>query len=427
MEQYEPYTSLGLALLSGLLIGLEREQSRPAVDPRRAFLGGIRTYPLIALTGAAATLLSKSLGPAPLVVSGLALAMLLSLSYWRDSTAGHAGITTESSALLTFLLGALAMAGDAVGPLERRVFVVASIAVVTTMLLSAKTMLRELTTRISRDDIIATLKFLAIAVVILPVLPNEPLGPYGVLNPFRTGVLVTLIAGVGFVGYLAIRMLGSGRGMLLTGAVGGLVSSTAVTLAAAGRAKQTPVLAGVAALSVLVASTVMFVRLLAVLVAVEMSLFRALLLPLGVMAGVALLGTGLLYFREGRSAAAPSTVTLHNPFELSSALKFGALFIVVMVVSRWAQTTFGAGGAYVTGVLAGFTDVDAISLSMANLVKSGEVELNVARTTVVLATCSNTVAKSTLALTLGGVAMGVRVALVSAAVLASGLIVIALQ
>lgn len=424
MERYEPYISLGLAGLTGMLIGLEREHSRPPPEQKRAFLGGVRTYPLIALIGAAGMLLAPRLGPWPLVVAGLTLAALLAMSYWRDADTGHTGITSEASALLTFLLGALALAGDSVGPFQVRVFVVASVGVISTVLLSAKPELREFSSKLSRDDVLATLKFLLVAVVALPVLPNEPHGPWGVLNPFRIGMLVTLIAGVSFVGYVAIRLLGSGRGMLVTGAVGGLVSSTAVTLAAAGRARQTPALAGVAGLSVLVASTVMFPRLLAVLAAVEQTLFRSLVLPLGVMAATAALGTTALYLREGRQSPAQAPVEVRNPFELSSALKFGALFIVVLLVSRWAQATFGASGAYVTGFLAGLTDVDAISLSMANLLKSGEVELDVARTTVVLATCANTLSKTGLALALGGVTMGVRVGLVSALTLVAGLIAV---
>jgi uncharacterized membrane protein (DUF4010 family) len=421
MERYEPYISLGLALLSGMLIGLEREHSRPPPEEKRAFLGGIRTYPLISLLGAAGMMLAPRLGPWPLVVAGACLTVLLGLSYWRDADTGHTGITSEASALLTFLLGALALSGDSVGRFEVRVFVVASIAVISTVLLSAKTELREFSSKLSRDDVIATLKFLLVAVVALPVLPNEAYGPWGVLNPFRIGVLVTLIAGVGFVGYVAIRLLGSGRGMLVTGAVGGLVSSTAVTLAAAGRARQSPALAGLAGLSVLVASVVMFFRLLAVLAAVEVSLFRATLLPLGAMGAAAMLGTAALYFREGKHGTTQAPVDVKNPFELSSALKFGALFIVVLLVSRWAQSTFGTSGTYVTGVLAGLTDVDAISLSVANLVKSGELELDVARTTVVLAVGANTLSKTALALALGGKVMGARVALVSAVTLAVGL------
>ncbi|MFT3706149.1 MAG: DUF4010 domain-containing protein [Archangium sp.] len=423
MERYEPYTSLGLALLTGLLVGLEREHSRPTAESKRSFFGGIRTYPLIALTGAATAMLAHTFGAWPLAVGALALIVLLAIGYWRDSNEGHAGVTSELSAMLTYFLGALAMSADAVGPFERRVFVVSSIAVVSTILLSAKTELRQLSSKISRDDVIAALKFLLVAVVALPVLPNEAYGPWGALNPFRIGVLVTVIAGVGLVGYVAIRLLGSGRGMVLTGAVGGIVSSTAVTLAAAGRAKQTPALAKVAALSVLVASSVMFVRLLAVLAAVEAKLFRAVLLPIAVMGAVMLAGTLYYYVRSGRPAAETQDVKIDNPFELTSALKFAALFVGVLLLSRWAQTTFGSSGAYVTGALAGLTDVDAISLSMANLVKNGEIELHVAQITVVLAVCANTLAKSVLALALGGVAMGRVVGVVSAASLVAGLLI----
>ncbi|MDP1827163.1 MAG: DUF4010 domain-containing protein [Archangium sp.] len=424
MERYEPFVSLALAALAGLLIGLEREQSRPTDEEKRPFLGGIRTYPLIGLLGAVAMMLSKAVGPWALVTAGLGLATLLALSYWRDSQAGHGGITSEASALLTFFLGAFSLATEVVSPVTSRVFVVASIAVISTLLLSGKTELRQFSSKLSRTDVIATLKFLVVAVVALPVLPNEPLGPYGVLNPFRIGVMVALIAGIGFVGYVAMRLWGAGRGMLVTGAVGGLASSTAVTLAAAARARQAPALAKLSALAVIIASTVMCVRLLVVLFIAEPSLGKQLIIALGTMAAVGLASTAFLYFRGDHKGGESGAVALENPFELSSALKFGALFVVVLIVSRWAQATFGTGGAYVTGLLAGTTDVDAISLSMANLVKTGEIELQVARNTVVLAAVSNTVVKAVMAMVLGGGVMGRRVVAVSALMLAAALIVV---
>lgn len=423
MERFEPYTSLGLSLLVGLLLGVEREQSRPR-EAGRAFFGGIRTYPLVALTGAVATLLSGQLGPWPLVVGGAGLVTLLAVGYFRDSSAGHPGATTELSALLTYLLGALS-AADVIQPFEKRVFIIAAVAVVATVLLSLKPQLQRFTSTLSNEDVFATLKFLVLAVVILPLLPDQGFGPWEVLNPFSIGVFVCLIAGVDFVGYLAMRFLGANRGMLVTGAIGGLASSTAVTLAAAGRAKETPLIAPLAAISALVASSVMFARLLVVLAAVEARLMQSLLLPMGVMAAVMLGGTGLVYFREGRRHQAASEVKLSNPFELSAALKFGAFFVGVLLVSRWAQQTFGSGGSYVTGALAGLTDVDAISLSMARLVKSGQVDVQVARTTVVIAASANTVTKSLMALVLGGRAMGVRVGVVSVVALVAGLVLIA--
>ena len=424
VERYEPFVSLALAVSAGLLIGLEREQSRPAVEEKRPFLGGIRTYPLIALLGAVGLMLSKEVGPWALVTVGAGLAVLLSLSYWRDSAAGHGGITSEASALLTFLLGAFSVADGVLAPVTARVFVVASIAVISTLLLSGKAELRQFSSRLSRSDVIATLKFLVVAVVALPVLPNEPLGPYGALNPFRIGLMVALIAGVGFVGYVAMRLWGAGRGMLVTGAIGGLASSTAVTLAAAARARQAPALAPLSALAVIIASTVMFARMLVVLFIAEPRLGQSLALPLAAMGAVGLGSTIFFYFRGQHRAAEPGAVVLENPFELSSALKFGALFVLVLVVSRWAQDRFGTSGAYVTGVLAGATDVDAISVSMANLVKSGAIEVPVARNTVILAACSNTVVKAIMTVVLGGAAMGKRVVAVSALMLAAGLIVV---
>ena len=424
MDRYEPFVSLVLALLAGLLIGLEREQSRPTPETQRTFLGGIRTYPLIALLGALSLMLSKAVGPWALVTAGLGLSVLLALSYWRDAAAGHTGITSESSALLTFFLGAFSVAHEVLAPLATRAVVVASIAVISTLLLSGKAELRQFTTRLSRNDVIATLKFLVVAVVALPVLPNEPLGPYGVLNPFRIGVMVTLIAGVGFVGYVSMRLWGAGRGMLLTGAIGGLASSTAVTLSSAANARKNPTLAKVSALAVIIASTVMCGRLLGVLLVAEARLGRELVFALSAMAAVGLASTLFFYLREERKDGAASVVALENPFELSSALKFGALFVVVLVVSRWAQNSFGNSGAYVTGLLAGTTDVDAISLSMASSVKAGEIDLHVARNTVVLAVCSNTVVKAVMAMVLGGGAMGGRVVAVSAGMLIAGIAVV---
>lgn len=426
MQQYEPYVSLALALAAGLLVGLEREQSRPPGEGRRGFLGGIRTYPLMALLGAVGVMLTKAVGPWALVVAGLGLSVMLAINHWRDAETGHPGLTSEASALLTFLFGGLALADTVIPQVERRIFVVASLAVATTVLLSTKAQLREFSTRVSKDDVIATLKFLLVSVVVLPILPNEPHGPYGVLNPYHIGFMVLLIAGIGFVGYVAMRLWGHGRGLLVTGAVGGLVSSTAVTLAASARAKATPALAGLASLAVIVASTIMFARILVAAFVVERSLFTPLVPPLAAMGVTGLVLCAVMYFRQARAPSEGTTVALTNPFELSSAVKFAAFFIVILLVSRWASESFGEGGTYVTGALAGLTDVDAITLSMANLVKSGAIDVKVASRTVVIAACTNTLVKGGMAMVLGGAVFGRRVLLAFAVVLAVGLVVLAL-
>ncbi|PZR18773.1 MAG: hypothetical protein DI536_02520 [Archangium gephyra] len=424
MEHYEPYISLGLALLAGLLVGLEREQSRPPENEDTFFFGGIRTYPIIALVGAMGALLHRDVGPLPLLVGGLGVVVLTGISYFRDSSEGRAGITSEVSALLTFFLGAFSVAEGVIASIQTRVFVVASVAVASTLLLSARAELRTLTAKLSKEDVLATLKFMVVAIVVLPLLPSEDLGPYGALNPFRIGVMVTMIAGVNFVGYVAIRWLGAGRGMLLTGAVGGFASSTAVTLAASARAKETPELAPLSALSVIIASTVMFVRLLALLWVTSAELGRSLAIPMLVMAGVSAGFVVFFYLRERKTKNDSGNVKLSNPFELLSALKFGAFFVVVLVASRWAQQQFGSAGSYVTGALAGLTDVDAISLSMANQMKTGTVELPVADLTVVIATAANTIVKAGMSLVLGGRIMGLRVGLAFGVTLIAGIVTV---
>jgi len=404
MQGYEPYPSLLLALFAGLLIGLDREKTGSAGS-----VGGIRTFPIIALIGACAMLLSRTLSAWPLVVGGGGLAALLVVAYQKDAASGLPGITTQASAMLTYLLGALALGEGIIDPLSRRVFVVLSLAVATTLLLSSKSLLSNLSARVTKDDVIATLKFLIVAVVILPVLPDQEHGPYGVLNPFRIGLMIALIAGIGFVGYIAMRALGQGRGLLLTGAIGGLVSSTAVTMAAAARARAHPALARASALAVIIASTIMFARVLVEVFVVERPLFAALIVPLGAMAAVGLSFCAFEYLRGREELGESGSVELTNPFELGAALKMGLLYVVILVVTRWASVTFGDRGSYVAGALAGLTDVDAITLTMANLAKTGAVDPHVASRTIVLAAVANTMVKGTLSLVLGGKALGLKV------------------
>src|SRR5512146_652224 len=250
--------------MAGLLIGLERERSKPSDESRLAFLGGARTHPLLALVGGTSMLVARETGVVAVVVPFAALVALLALNYagevWRDV---HRGITSEAAFLLSFLLGVLALTR---GVLEERqkVFVVASIAGVATFLLSAKPTLHPLAKRISTEDVAGTLKFLIVAVVVLPLLPDRTYGPLDVLNPFQVGVLMVLISGLSFAGYAAIRLLGPRKGLGLTGLLGGLVSSTAVTLSMARRAKERPEIEDSAALAVMLASTVMFARILVI-------------------------------------------------------------------------------------------------------------------------------------------------------------------
>ncbi|MCA9595234.1 MAG: MgtC/SapB family protein [Myxococcales bacterium] len=422
MHDLDALLSLGLALLLGLLIGFEREQSAPDdhEERRRTFVGGARTYPLVALAGALTMLLRPVVGVSLVVAGFLVLCAFLGISYWDEMRRrGDRGLTSEAAFMITYLLGALS-SSPVFEPLERRAIVLAFVAVVVTVVLSVKPRLHALAERASKDDVFATLKFLIVAVVVLPLLPNEPFGPYGVLNPFKIGLMVVLIAGIDFVGYVAVRALGAGRGLGLTGIVGGLASSTAVTLSVSRRAKEDPSLRPSCTLAVVTASTVMVPRVLLEVSVVHRPLLSQLWIPLGAMTLGGAIAIGFLYKQSGDVAPKSQKLELSNPFELSSALKWGLIFTIVLFASRLAHELLGESGTYLAGLVAGASDVDAITLSMASLAKGGSVDPRVAVTTIMIGAAANTIVKGVMATVIGGWRYGRIVAAAFGGMMVSG-------
>jgi uncharacterized membrane protein (DUF4010 family) len=422
MSQLELLLSLALALAIGLLIGLEREQSAPeaAEQQRGSFLGGARTYPLVALAGALSALFTPHAGPWLMLIVVAGLFLFLALSYADDIRGGKdRGLTSEVAFIVAFLLGALAGSPSVLPSLAERALVLLSAAILVSLALSLKPPLHAMAKQATKDDVFATLKFLVIAVVILPLLPNHTYGPLEVLNPFKIGLMVVLIAGIDFVGYVLLRVLGPGRGLGVTGLVGGFASSTAVTLSMSNRAREEPKLAGACALAVITASTVMCPRLLLAVAVVNPQLIPGLGPPLIAMALAGAAAAWVLYRRSGKVRDTGDGLKLANPFELSSALKWGALFTAVLFLSKLATEQLGSRGSYVAGLLAGTTDVDAIALSMASLAK-GAIEPQVAVTTIIIGAASNTVTKGVLATVIGGVNYGKRVLIAFGAMIAAG-------
>jgi uncharacterized membrane protein (DUF4010 family) len=427
VDAYEPFVSLGLAAAAGLLIGLERERSRPSDESRLSFLGGARTHPLLSLAGGVSTLAAREVGAVAVAIPFGALVLLLGLSYagevWRDR---HRGITSETAFLLSFLLGALAATHGVFASSTQKVFAVASAAVVATFLLSAKPTIHPLVRRVSTEDAAATLKFLVVALVVLPLLPDRSYGWLGVLNPFQIGMVMVIISALSFAGYAASRLLGPRRGLGVTGLVGGVVSSTAVTVSMATRAKERPEIADPAALAATLASTVMFARVLVLMAVVNPGLTRDLAFPMlaASIGGVA--ATGVLWLRSGRARAKGEAVALSNPFELGAALTFALLFAVILLGSKAATVYLGTAGTYAAGLLAGSTDVDAITLSMSKLSRDGGVSADVAVTTIFLGTASNTLMKGVIAAVVGGWSFGRKVLGAQLAMLAAGAVGVAL-
>lgn len=424
MSFEEIFIGFVVAIAAGALIGLERQQDKD-VDQRLS-LGGVRTFPLIALAGALAALVSHAMGIGVIIVALFVTGAFLSIAYHHEWTMKRApGITTPLAALITFILGALALLpGLPLDRVHRYLLIVASASVVMA-LLSFKEPLHRAITHLSDDDIYATAKFVILALVVLPLLPNLPMGPYAVWNPFRIGLMVVLIAAISFLGYVLTRIVGPKRGLTTTGILGGLVSSTAVTLGIAHHVRHSPDAAALGALSILGASSTMFARMLVIVAIINPLLLPALLWPLGTMLIAGFGGMLLLYVTSQESGAAKTPITHRNPFELRSALQFGALYAIVLVIAKWGETAMGHVGLLVSSTLAGVTDVDAITLSIMQFHQEGLLT-QIAATAVTLAALTNTAVKGVLAAWIGGLTLGRQIAPTMVAMLSLGILVLTL-
>jgi uncharacterized membrane protein (DUF4010 family) len=385
----------GAALGLGLLLGLERERKRDA----ELLFGGVRTFALIALLGAVGAFMERELYQGWFVlVAFVAVGALVVVSYGMTAARGEVGITTEVTALLAFIVGALCG--------WSHIDVAAVATVVCLLLLTLKDYLHRLARRVELADVEATLTFAVISVIFLPLLPNETFGPppLNVINPYKIWLMVVLIAGLNFLGYLLVKMLGNEHGLVVTGLLGGLVSSTAVTLSFSQRSRQEPTMSSAFVLAIVVAWTIMFLRVVVIVGMVNFSLAGNLALTLGLMTAAGLL-VSLELWRRSRFHGKGMVTAGTNPFELGEAIKFGLLFGVVTVVAKAAEVYLGETGLYIAGAVAGLTDVDAISLSMANLAAAEQESLKVAARTIVIAVVSNTLTKTGMAVFFGAPAL----------------------
>jgi len=397
VEQADVFYRFGAALAIGFLVGLQREYAHGGPD--KEIFAGERTMALMGLVGCAAALIADLLA-SPWVFVGIiaSLCALIAISYFVTAWRGELGLTTEVAALVTILAGALCYWGY--------LALAAAIAVATTVLLSLKLETDKLVRRITREDVYATLKFAVITAIVLPVLPNQTFGPtpLDVLNPYSIWLMVVFISGISFLGYVLIKVVGPRQGIGLTGLLGGLVSSTAVTLSFAQRSQREAELAKPLALGIMVAWTMMFARVVAEVAALNRPLLVVMWVPMLASSAVGLGYCVYLYLSQRSDEK--GDVTFSNPFELGPAIKFGLIYVAILLISKAAQTYFGTTGVYVSSVVAGLTDVDAITLSMAELSGSaGGVTLSTAARAIVLAAMSNTAVKGGVVLTSGSAAL----------------------
>ncbi|MEF8785386.1 MAG: MgtC/SapB family protein [Haloarculaceae archaeon] len=399
-----------LAFGIGALIGLEREQSESG-----GIFAGSRTFPLFALVGA----IVQAFFPAMLPVALAALAVPLTVAYaGKVLTRDDIGLTTLTAALLTVLLGAMTVHS------ERGAVFAIIVGGLVTVILSAKPTIHGLVDEIDESERRASLKFILVVFVVLPLLPDQKLDSLFGLNPRFVWLMVVFVTGLGFVAYLLGRILGTERGIAVTGVIGGFVSSTATTVSMAEKTTQNATLYQICAFAVVTASIVMFPRALIEVAVVNPALLPSVALPLGAMTVVGVVAAVVLYWRT-TSGETVEPEDVKNPFRLRPALLFGAIFAVVLLVSESANEWFGSSGIYVTAFVSGLADVDAMTLTLSQLAAEGTVSTAVATTGIVIAAIANTLVKAALAWLLGSRRLGKLVSLVLVVVILTGLLFLA--
>ena len=388
----EPWWRFAVALVVGALIGLEREFVLRQED-EHAF-AGLRTFIFIALLGALSAYLHEAYGlvPAALAFGGLILLTVSShiVEVWRHD---KAGITTEVATFVTFLLGWIAMWGQAE--------VALSMSVIVALILALKGWTRRMAKRMTAEDLRIILEFALVSAVVLPLLPNQTLDPWGVVNPFTIWLLVVFVSGIGFAGYLLMKFLTADTGIWITGVLGGLVSSTATTVNFSGRSRENPAFSDLFAQAILLASAVMFPRVLLEVLVINHSLVGLIALPIGLMLIAGLIVVFILRRRADTSAVDGGSVSLSNPLRITTAIGFALIFTVVLVLIQVMQQTLGTTGVYLTSFITGLTDVDAITLSVAQSASAGLMEPVVAARAIVIAAVMNSIAKAGIAYALG--------------------------
>ena len=400
---------LAVALLSGLIIGLERGHERRDLPDEQRF-AGLRTFGIVGLLGGTLGLIAVETGGAVAGLGMLAIAAALILGHRAQMAIDKdVGITTLLAAMLTAALGMLAGSGHP--------GLAGAGAVVTALLLNLKPTLHGLLRKVREEELTATLRLLLLSVVILPFLPNRGYGPYQALNPYAIWWMVVLLAGLSFLGYVAVRVLGTDRGLGVTALAGGLASSTAVTVTlarkAAGRTEMVPL----AVAATLLAWLVMFVRVGVLMAAAGPEVLRATIVPLAA-AAVATAACAALFWRRG--ASQPQLDEPGNPLELGPALLFALLLAAVLLAGRFLQDQFGHLGLYILALVSGMADLDAITLSASRMNAEGTVDAAVAGRAILLAAASNTVVKTLYTVPVAGAPMASRLGLASAVILATG-------
>jgi uncharacterized membrane protein (DUF4010 family) len=401
---------LGIALGLGLIVGLQRESASSR-------LAGVRTFPLVTLLGAVCALLGRESGGWVLAAGlvGVAAATAMGNAARLRVDPPEPGITTEVALLLMYGVGACAVAGHA----APAVVLGGTVAV----LLHFKAEMHGLVGRFDERELRAIMQLVLLALVVLPVLPDTAIGPYSVFNPREMWLMAVLIVGLGLAGYIALKFRGESAGILAGGVFGGLISSTATTVSWARRTRGNGGLSRASVIVILIASTVVYARVLVEIAAVAPAFLAEAAPPILVLAAAMALAAAAVWLKSRRQARA--SLDGQSPADLKTAFAFAAMYVVVLFAVAYAKEKAGTRGLYLVSVLSGLTDVDAITLSVARLAGSGQIEPAQAWRLIVVALMSNLVFKGAMAAGLGDARLRRLVAAIFGAELVVGAAVLA--
>ena len=374
----------------GFVLGLEREFSQHSENSE--VFAGLRTFTVVALFGFLAAYMGITFTYWIFIAGFLGVVTIVSISYWVSSNKGDIGSTTEFAVIFTFLLGGLVLVGN--------INLSLALTVIILVLLSLKLTFRSMIGQLTQNELYAFVRFVVVALLILPFLPDNYFGPYNVINPREVGWIIVLVSGIGFVGYILMKFLGTDRGILLTSILGGLVSSTLVTFTFSKKSKEIPQLSQKYAVGIFAAATIMVIRIFLLVFIFNKAMLVELIIPLLLILLTAFGVSLFFYKRQYGKPALIDKIDLGDPLNIKNAVFFGIFYVGILLLVSYANHTYGTKGIYVSSAISALTDIDAISISVSKL---GGTTMNIllAQNAILIATLSNTVVKIGIALFIG--------------------------
>lgn len=407
-----------IALCIGAIIGTVKEKEKAL---KRNF-GGFRTFILVALTGAFSHFLSSLTGLSwlfPVIFMGIVV--MTGLSYVFMAQTGRIGIKTELAIFLTYILGYVAMTEYATLAIIMSAIIV--------VIIESDRFVHKFIANTNLEEWMATLRFGAIALIIYPILPDRFIDPYEIINPSKIWLLVVLISGIGFVGYFLIKIMGSKRGILLNGVLGGLVSSTATTLSLSSQSRHLPALTSQLVMSTTIASLIMFFRVLAILAIISPDLFVASLGYVLVLTLVMVFATLVVcrdFIRTYKKAGKVSKIELahESPFSFYPAFRLAVVFTVIQIAAKLTLEYIGNKGIYLVSVLSSLMDVDPIIISLSSIYKNAAMDSMILVIAVIIVVTVNTGLKGAIAYFSGSKEFGAKISKIFGLTFLSGIALI---